>query len=61
MEGMITNVYGPHNPVERRVFIRSLWKVQEKVPEPDWIIGGEFNIITSLKEKKGGRRMMEEE
>ena len=26
-----------------------------------WVVGGDFNLITSLEEKKGGRRCLEEE
>ena len=61
VEGMITNVYGPHKPGEIRKFIKSLRKVQEKVSNSHWIVGGDFNLITSLEEKKCCRCRMEEE
>ena len=59
--GMITNVYGPHNDGDKRDFIKSLWKSQERIPNDHWVVGGDFNLIASLEEKKGGQCRMEEE
>ena len=61
IKGIITNFYGTHNPSERRDFIKYLWKAREQAPSSHWIVGGDFNIITSLEEKKSGRRKVEGE
>ena len=61
VEGVVTNVYGPHNVGENRDFIKSLRKIQERLGSKHWVLGGEFNLITSLEEKKGGRCRLEEE
>ena len=55
------NVYGPHNAWEKRDFLQSLRRLREGMDNDHWVVGGDFNLITSLEEKKGGRRKLEEE
>ena len=42
-------------------FIQSLRSIHEWTEGRNWILGGYFNLITSLEENKGGRRRLEEE
>lgn len=53
---LITGVYGPHIAGERESFIKNVKEVKGLYPEMPWIIGGDFNLIRTLDEKKGGIR-----
>ena len=53
--GILTNVYGPHIPREKMSFIDSLRRIHEWTEGKHWILGGDFNLIISLEENKGGR------
>eukprot|EP00253_Pinus_taeda_P011982 PITA_11982 len=53
---IITGVYGPPSLGRREQFINSLRTIRRLYPEAAWIIGGDFNLIRSLDEKKGGLR-----
>jgi len=53
---LLSGVYGPHIPGERRNFISNLIKVSGLYKSIPWIIGGDFNMIKSLNEKRGGVR-----
>ena len=61
LEGVLTNVYRHHNTGEKMSFITVLQKIHEETERRHWILGGDFNLITSLDEKKGGRCWSEEE
>ena len=55
---LVTNVYGPQNIDDKLKLLESLidlWDRQAGIP---WIIGGDFNMIKSLSEKKGGTRVL---
>eukprot|EP00253_Pinus_taeda_P003838 PITA_03838 len=52
----ISGVYGPHTSGDRENFIKNLQATRRLHPETAWIVGGYFNVIRSLKEKKGGIR-----
>ena len=52
---VVTNVYGPQKVMEKCSFISSLKSVRYILPNEHWVVGGDFNLITSLEEKKGGR------
>jgi exonuclease III len=52
----LTNVYGPANPRDKKAFLRSLSYLSSLTQYNRWIVGGDFNIIRSLEEKKGGSR-----
>jgi len=57
--GHITNVYGPANPRDKQTFLSSLRYLSNLTTDDSWIIGGDFNIIRSLEEKKGGSRRLD--
>jgi len=48
----ITNIYGPPSPLHKRTFIESLKAIRDTVVGDQWIIRGDFNLITSLSAKK---------
>ena len=50
--GVITNVYGPQQTEQKISFLNHLRWLHDPIPSPNWIIGGDFNIISSLEEKK---------
>jgi exonuclease III len=52
--GHMTNVYGPASPREKQAFLRNLDYLSSLTQHDRWIIGGDFKIIRSLEEKKGG-------
>jgi hypothetical protein len=54
--GHLTCVYGPANPRDKQAFLRSLCYISSLTQRNRWIIGGDFNIIRTLMEKKGGSR-----
>ena len=56
IKGVVTNVYGPFQAYKKPTFLASLRDLKEWVAEEPWIIGGDFNMIRSLEEKKGGVR-----
>eukprot|EP00253_Pinus_taeda_P002372 PITA_02372 len=56
---VISGVYGPPSPGEKENFINSMKIIRRLYPEAAWIIGGDFNLIRSLEEKKGGIRKMD--
>jgi hypothetical protein len=54
MHGFITFVYGPQSIDQKTNLLNFLdWYKQEN-PRQNWILGGDFNLITNLREKKGG-------
>jgi ribonuclease HI/exonuclease III len=57
--GQITCVYGPATPGDKHAFLHSLTQTPNINQRDRWIIGGDFNIIRTLKEKKGGTRRLE--
>ena len=61
MEGVVTNVYGPHNVGDKMDFIKSLRKLQDRMSNYYWVVGWDFNLITSLEEEKGGICRLEDE
>ena len=56
IKGVVTNVYGPFQPSKKLAFLSNLGSLKEWVDNDHWLIGGDFNIIRSLEEKKGGVR-----
>ena len=57
----ITNVYGPQHPIQKIAFLDFLqWLVNDQPTDID-ILGGDFNLITSLQDRKGGRRLLSPE
>ena len=53
IKGVVTNVYGPFQPSKNSSFLSNLGSLREWVDDSPWLIGGDFNLIRSLDEKKG--------
>jgi exonuclease III len=56
---LCTNVYGPQMLEEKRRMILDLEDLKTRSNNLHWILAGDFNIITSLVEKKGGTRRLD--
>lgn len=56
---LISAIYGPHTPGEKEVFLQNIGKLNQLHNEKLWLIGGDFNMITSLAKKKWGIRRHE--
>ena len=54
ISGLITNIYGPFALARKIEFLNSLDTMKAWVGDIHWILGGDFNLITSLQEKQGG-------
>ena len=54
IRGFLTNVYGAPRAEQKMQFIDSLRMINTLTEGKPCIIGGEFNLIRSLEEKKGG-------
>lgn len=50
----ISVVYGPHTRADRDLFLTQLAKLWSMHREQRWILAGDFNLIASQEEKKGG-------
>jgi exonuclease III len=59
--GHLTNVYGPANPRDKQAFLRNLEYLSNLTRHNRWIVGGDFNLIRSLEEKKGGSRCLDQD
>jgi len=55
---MLTNVYGHQKLEDKLRLLTSLEKLRERHPVMPWILGGDFNMIRSLTEKKSGTRTL---
>jgi len=53
---LILGVYGPHIPREWKNFLNDLQATRRIFPGIPWIVGGDFNMIRTTEEKKGGIR-----
>eukprot|EP00253_Pinus_taeda_P019643 PITA_19643 len=51
-------VYGPQRMDDKVRFIGSLVDLRARYVDIPWILGGDFNMIKSLSEKKGGTKML---
>lgn len=51
---LLTNVYGPQRLDEKLRFLNSLGDLRDRHVGLPWILSGDFNMIKSLSEKKGG-------
>jgi exonuclease III len=60
-EGAITNVYGPHNNQDKDIFLQRLELIKTLAATPNWILGGDFNMILTLEEKTGGTKKLEQD
>jgi hypothetical protein len=59
--GFITSVYGPNIPQQKQQFLEEIHYTSTLVDVACWIVGGDFNMITSLSEKNGGLRRLEKD
>jgi len=50
---LVMNVYGSHRMDDKLRFLDSLVDLREIHVGIPWIMGGDFNMIKSLSEKKG--------
>eukprot|EP00253_Pinus_taeda_P019478 PITA_19478 len=55
---MITNVYGPQKQADKLKLLTSLEDLRARYTNMPWIVAGDFNMIRSLSEKKGGTRQL---
>lgn len=53
---LILGVYGLHIPREWKNFLKNMQAIRRILPRTLWIIGGDFNMIRMIGEKKGGLR-----
>jgi exonuclease III len=56
---LCTNVYGPQMLEEKRRMLLDLENLKAHSNNLHWILAGDFNIITTLVEKKGGTRRLD--
>ena len=59
VRGMTGNIYGPIYFQEKHSFMGFLQWIQEQAELGQWVLGGDFNLIANLEEKKGGRWTMD--
>ena len=52
-------MYGPQVLEEKRRMLLDLENIKERTNNLHWILSGDFNIITTLAEKKGGTRRLD--
>lgn len=55
---LVTNVYGPQKMDDKSRLLDSLMHLRERYDGIPWILGGDFNMIKSLSEKRGGTRAL---
>jgi exonuclease III len=60
-EGMITNSYGPQNSQDKYLFLQSLAYLGSLAEGKRWIIEGDFYMIITLEEKRGGKKRLEQD
>jgi hypothetical protein len=58
-EVICTNVYGPQMLEDKRRMLLDLENLREWNSNLHWILAGDFNIIATLAEKKGGNRRLD--
>ena len=59
VHGKVGNIYGPSYFPEKQSFMDFLNWLQEQAEQEPWVLGGDFNLIANLGEKKGGRRALD--
>jgi len=61
IHGNLTNVYFPQEAGNKIALLNIIEVLSLNRTHPLWIIGGDFNMITKLEEKQGGRIRMDQE
>jgi hypothetical protein len=59
--GLITNAYGPQNFQDKDLFLKILSYLGSLAEHKRWIVGGDFNMILMLEEKRGGKKFLEQD
>lgn len=59
IHGHLTNVYFPQETGSKMALLDTIEALSLHRVHPLWIIRGDFNMITKLEEKQGGRTRME--
>jgi len=57
-QGYITNVYRPTILGDKESFLHHLERISNHIGSQRWVLGGYFNMITGLEEKKGGTQTL---
>jgi hypothetical protein len=60
-EGEITNVYRPQIPQDKKSFLKRINSIISLLSMPNWVLGGDFNMILTLEEKTGGTKRLEQD
>ena len=53
--GLLTNVYFPQDTRQKERILDSISTLNQNRSLPLWIAGGDFNMITRMDERRGGR------
>lgn len=53
--GLLTNVYFPQETPRKAEILNSISVLNQNRPLPLWITRGDFNMVTRLEERRGGR------
>ena len=61
IHGHLTNVYFPQDSLQNITLLNTLEALNSARTHPLWITGGDFNMISKLEEKKGGRVKLDNE
>lgn len=61
VHGNLSNVYFPQDPGNKNALLNNIEVLNRNRQHPLWIVGGDFNMITKIEEKSGGRTRLEPE
>eukprot|EP00253_Pinus_taeda_P028735 PITA_28735 len=61
VHGNLSNVYFPQESGSKSALLNTIESLNRTRQYPLWIIGGDFNMITRIEEKTGGRTRLEPE
>ena len=59
LHGLLSNVYFPQDAARKIALLDTVEFLNSTRTHPLWIMGGDFNMITNLDEKIGGRAKLE--
>ena len=59
IHGHLTNVYFPQDAMSKSALLNTIASLNQNRIHPLWLIGGDFNMITKLEDKRGGRHKLE--
>ena len=61
IHGHLSNVYFPQDLASKVALLNTLEHLNSNRTHPIWILGGDFNMITRLAEKSGGRARLDQD